>query len=531
MFPFALCVAAVCFAPPPAPGDEAPLRVAVYVGPGAGRTAGQIGKALAATPGVTVAEIDAARIRDGGLDQFDLLVQPGGSGSRQGKNLEEEGRDRIREFLRGGKGLVGICAGAYLASADYDWSLHVLDAKVLDRKHWARGGGDVELGLSPAGRAALGVDAPSVSGVRYNQGPLLAPAGEDAIPDYREWAVFNTEVRKAGVPGGVMPGTTAVAAGKYGAGRVVCFSPHLESDEENWRMLRRGVFWAAGRPAPDADGPARTLAAAAEELVHVERGELPIVLSAPHGGTLLIPGVPRRAGVDPVAGEGADGGTYRFVTVTDTRTDRLAFALADALEERTGERPSLVVARFSRQYVDANRPPAAGVENERAIPVHAYYHDALTKFAGEVGENGLLLDLHGQGAERGAIFRGTRSGITTGSAGDAAGSAGDATGPPALHLRIADALRSRGFTVLPPNGDAETRYTGGWIVWAHGAQQPSGIPAAQLEFGTDLRRPAAVRATAEAVADALLALNLPGVVKKDEVKKDGPPRREGRAAE
>ena len=51
----------------------------------------------------------------GVLDRFDVLIQPGGSGSAQAKALEEEGRDKIRKFVDGGGGYLGICAGSYLA--------------------------------------------------------------------------------------------------------------------------------------------------------------------------------------------------------------------------------------------------------------------------------------------------------------------------------------------------------------------------------------------------------------------------------
>lgn len=43
-----------------------------------------------------------------------------------------------------------------------------------------------------------------------------------------------------------MPGTTAIAAGRYGEGRVLCFSPHPEKSEATPEVLARGVRWAAG---------------------------------------------------------------------------------------------------------------------------------------------------------------------------------------------------------------------------------------------------------------------------------------------
>jgi hypothetical protein len=59
----------------------------------------------------------------------------------------------------------------------------------------------------------------------------LAPANRDDIADYETIANYKTEIAKNGAPAGVMKGTTAIAAGRYGRGRVLCFSPHPELTE------------------------------------------------------------------------------------------------------------------------------------------------------------------------------------------------------------------------------------------------------------------------------------------------------------
>ena len=159
-----------------------------------------------------------------------MLIQPGGSGGGQGRHLAEEGREQIRNFIANGGGYIGICGGAYLASADYEWSLHVLDAKVLDRKHWARGHGMVEVEITEHGQSVLSLNNPRLS-IHYGQGPLLAPANRDDIEDYEVIASYETEIAKNGAPKGVMRGTTAIACGRFGRGRVLCFSPHPEMTE------------------------------------------------------------------------------------------------------------------------------------------------------------------------------------------------------------------------------------------------------------------------------------------------------------
>jgi hypothetical protein len=55
------------------------------------------------------------------------------------------------------------------------------------------------------------------------------------------------EVAKHGAPPGVMPGTTAIASGPHGRGRVLCFSPHPERTPGLERFLTRAVLWASQR--------------------------------------------------------------------------------------------------------------------------------------------------------------------------------------------------------------------------------------------------------------------------------------------
>jgi glutamine amidotransferase-like uncharacterized protein len=153
----------------------------------------------------------------------------------------------VRTFVRGGGGYIGICAGAYLASCDYPWSLNILDAKVLDKAHWARGDGDVDVSLTPAGKSLLGVKEDRRT-IVYFQGPLLAPAGNPDIPDYEPLALYETEIAKKGAPTGVMIGTTAAASGKFGSGKVLCFSPHPEKREDTRSLLHRAIRWVAAGP-------------------------------------------------------------------------------------------------------------------------------------------------------------------------------------------------------------------------------------------------------------------------------------------
>jgi hypothetical protein len=175
-----------------------------------------------------------------------MLIQPGGSGSRQGKTLGEEGREQIRKFVRNGGGYLGICAGAYLATSDYTWSLHILDARVVDRAHWNRGTGPVDVALTAKGQELLGVASARPS-ILYYQGPLLAPADDPKLPDYEVLGRFDSEIVRNGAPPGVMKGTTAIAAAPFEHGRVLCISPHPERTDNLHDMVYRALVWVTRR--------------------------------------------------------------------------------------------------------------------------------------------------------------------------------------------------------------------------------------------------------------------------------------------
>src|SRR4051812_1130930 len=89
-----------------------PLRVAIYDDAGGGGKGPEnLERALSKKHGFTTTRVKAADIRDGVLDKFDVVIHPGGSGSGQGKNLEETGRTRERDFIKAGGGYVGREAG------------------------------------------------------------------------------------------------------------------------------------------------------------------------------------------------------------------------------------------------------------------------------------------------------------------------------------------------------------------------------------------------------------------------------------
>lgn len=225
------------------------IRVALYDGGGVGsKGPGALEEDLAVMERIVVRRVGAPEVTAGVLNQFDLLIVPGGSGSKQAQALGTDGCRAIVDYVENGGGYAGFCAGAYLASNNYAWSLKIIDAKVIDRKHWKRGTGQVKIELTSQGRR-LFTEKPTMFEIRNANGPLLAPDDDPNIPDFRVLAHFRTEINKNDAPKGVMKDTPAIIAGRFGKGRVFCSSPHPEYTDGLEPIVHKAVRWAAGRYA------------------------------------------------------------------------------------------------------------------------------------------------------------------------------------------------------------------------------------------------------------------------------------------
>ncbi|HJZ54626.1 MAG TPA: hypothetical protein VKE74_06685 [Gemmataceae bacterium] len=255
---------------------------------------------------------------------------------------------------------------------------------------------------------------------------------------------------------------------------------------------------AALLPGTRAAGFARDETPKPEDLVRVQKGTLPIIVTAPHGGQREVPGVPQRQG------KGID----QFTTVRDGNTDLLAEAFATELEKKLGGKPWLVVARFDRVFIDANRPPELSYETDAAKPYYDAYHGPLVAACKAVKEKhgrGLLLDIHGQGTHPDAICRGTRNGKTVTLLVDRYGWQA-VVGKDSVMGR----LERSGYRVIPRcNAPRETKedslFVGGYTVVNYGSHTGYGIDAIQLEFGGNFRMQEAYPKTARDLAAAVAA--------------------------
>ena len=234
----------------------------------------------------------------------------------------------------------------------------------------------------------------------------------------------------------------------------------------------------------------------ASDLFFAQPGELPIVLTAPHGGRESVPGCDLRT---PVGS--------RFVTSTDFNTDVLAEGIATEIRRLTGKPPYLVIARFHRRYIDANRRPEEAYGSAGCAKVYDAYHAAARGFVDEVRakhSHAALFDIHGQAAYPDSILRGTGHGDTVRKLLDRSGATA-VTGPHSVFGQFA----ALGYRIAPSNALSPTArveirgYTGGHTVQVYGSNA-DGIDAMQIEFGRNLRAGETVARTAADTAKAIV---------------------------
>jgi predicted deacylase len=245
------------------------INVAMYDSAGASAFGLEtLTRVLGATKDISVVRVGPHDIQAGVLEQFDVALFPGGSGSKQGKAIEKAGREKIRSFVRAGGGIVGICGGAYLCSAHYDWSLHVINTAVFNKtieipgvgrkSMWYRGGpSPVKMEVSDTAAELLG-QVGKVA-VRYQNGPIISPGKDKELPEYTPLAWFRSEVVRYEPQRGTMIDTPAIVSAPFGKGRVLSVSPHPESTPGLEQMIVNGVRWAASsaevRPLKNSPAP------------------------------------------------------------------------------------------------------------------------------------------------------------------------------------------------------------------------------------------------------------------------------------
>lgn len=136
--------------------------------------------------------------------------------------------------------------------------------------------------------------------------------------------------------------------------------------------------WKAGEVLFDAEGWTEVLV-----------GDIPLVISVPHGGYIKDQRIPDRACKEK----------GRVVTGTDTNTIATARAIQQVFWETYRMRPYMIISRLARIKVDQNRDIGLGACGDPlAAQAWTYYHGAIDKALERAkGDSGwaIFIDLHG----------------------------------------------------------------------------------------------------------------------------------------
>ncbi len=212
---FCLALCAFLFSPLAADASSSlPLNIAIYRGAaGCEGCSEMVAKSLQ-NSGKNIAisyigENEKLKLTGKNLSQFDLYVQPGG-----GQDIPvaydaigDDGARAIREFVRRGKGYLGLCMGAYLA--DKDW-LGLIDTPL--ESEVGRSGS----GVSDEGDYTLNIRwGNKKEPFYYQDGPYFTPGSKNS--GFTPVAWYSN-------------GDVAIATFRYGKGNVVLTGPHPEAD-------------------------------------------------------------------------------------------------------------------------------------------------------------------------------------------------------------------------------------------------------------------------------------------------------------
>lgn len=199
---------------------------------------------------VSLTVVSEKDIREGRLGGYDVLVVPGGHAGVQGTALGAAGRKAVREFVRGGGGYVGVCAGAFLAGVNDEWGLKIVNARTETGERFVpglgnvsasfRGWGTVSVDLTADGNRLFG-GSPRRHRMDHTGGPVLYRANEPDLPDYRSLASYGSELWRHPFQRGTMIGTPAMVATKFGRGKVVLFGPHPVAGGGRENLLTQAI--------------------------------------------------------------------------------------------------------------------------------------------------------------------------------------------------------------------------------------------------------------------------------------------------
>jgi hypothetical protein len=253
-----------------------------------------------------------------------------------------------------------------------------------------------------------------------------------------------------------------------------------------------------------------------ESYTEYHPGTLPLVLTAPHGGSLRPVEIPDRG-----------WGT----TAQDRNTKELTLAIRDALHARTGAYPHVIISNLHRIKLDPNREIVEAAQGnpdaERAWWEFQIFAEEAGNLVEEGFGEGLHLDIHGHGHEIDRLEIGyllsradllepdenlsnavyvNKSSVKALAEKPGNDLASLVRGPWSLGTLLEDRLVPAVPSSSQPNPGQDDYFTGGYNTERHGSRDGRAISAIQIEHHFPGLRddPGNRERYAEALVDALL---------------------------
>jgi hypothetical protein len=151
---------------------------------------------------------------------------------------------------------------------------------------------------------------------------------------------------------------------------------------------------------------------AEKRLVKRHRGTMPVILTCPHDGSETPPNVRERNSANTPA-------NCQFKTGRDRETALITESVAQKILDLTGLSPYVVIAKFHRKFIDANRSSNCAFADPDAQAFYDEYHNRISGYINQLllqnGNTGFLFDIHGfteQDDDNADIALGTANGNT-----------------------------------------------------------------------------------------------------------------------
>jgi putative intracellular protease/amidase len=207
-------------------------------------------EALRIDSGIEARTISAADIISGAADDIDVFLFPGGSGRSETGSLGLLGQQKIIDKVKkNGKGVVGICAGAYILSETPGYpSLGLSAAQAIDIEHDHRGHGLVKFSLTEEGKKIFPeLKDSAIYYSLYYEGPVLTPA-KDSKYHYTELATMQSDVHTvAGTPANMTNNRPFIIIINVEKGKTASVVGHPEATQGMRWMIPRLVRVVANR--------------------------------------------------------------------------------------------------------------------------------------------------------------------------------------------------------------------------------------------------------------------------------------------